>query len=107
MDPYSSILVSSLGCIEIDQSIELQWGNFVHSDGLLLEMYRVSDVWRSHTRSTIRVACIDFTLAIFSMGHRYYFDQLSHLDERRLRAVDHIQAYQRKMVPLFQKEGQA
>ena len=35
MDPDSSILVSSLGYIEIDQSIELQWGNFVHSDGLL------------------------------------------------------------------------
>ena len=35
MDPDSSILVSSLGYIEIDQSIELQWGNFMHSDGLL------------------------------------------------------------------------
>ena len=35
MDPNSSILVSSLRYIEIDQSIELQWGNFVHSDGLL------------------------------------------------------------------------
>ena len=38
MDPYSSILVSSLGYIEIDQSIELQWGNFVHSDGLLISV---------------------------------------------------------------------
>ena len=27
MDPYSSILVSSLGYIEIDQSIEFQWGS--------------------------------------------------------------------------------
>ena len=35
MDPDSSILVSPLGYIGIDQSIELQWGNFVHSDGLL------------------------------------------------------------------------
>ena len=27
MDPDSSILVSSLGYIEIDQSIEFQWGS--------------------------------------------------------------------------------
>ena len=32
MDPDSSILVSSRGYIEIDQSIEFQWGSFVHSD---------------------------------------------------------------------------
>ena len=38
MDPDSSIFVSSLGYIEIDQSIELQWGNFVHSDGLLISI---------------------------------------------------------------------
>ena len=31
------------------------------------------------------------------------FDQLSLLDERRLRVVDHIQAYQRKMVHTFKK----
>ena len=31
------------------------------------------------------------------------FDQLSLLDERRLRAVDLIQAYQRKMAPAFKK----
>ena len=30
-------------------------------------------------------------------------DQLSLLDERRLRAVDHIQAYQRKMASTFKK----
>ena len=30
-------------------------------------------------------------------------DQLSLIDERRLRAVDHIQAYQRKMVRAFKK----
>ena len=43
-----------------------------HGDILLsffLEMYRVSDAWRSHTRSTIRVACIDLTLAILNLGH--------------------------------------
>ena len=48
MDPNFSIVVSSLGYIEIYQSIEFQWGNFVHSDGLLsvcLEMFRVSDAW--------------------------------------------------------------
>ena len=80
MDPDSSILVSSLGYIEIDQSIELQWGNFVHSDGLLSvcsETYRVSDAWRSHTCSTIRVACIDLTLAVFSLGHRYYWEDFA------------------------------
>ena len=32
MDQDSSILVSSLGYIEIDQSFEIQWGNFMHSD---------------------------------------------------------------------------
>ena len=31
------------------------------------------------------------------------FDQLSLLDERRLRAADHIQAYQRKMARAFKK----
>ena len=35
-DPDSSILVSSLGYTEIDQSIELKWGNFMHSDRLLI-----------------------------------------------------------------------
>ena len=38
MDPDSSILVSSPRYIEIDQSIEIQWGNFVHSDGLLISV---------------------------------------------------------------------
>ena len=31
------------------------------------------------------------------------FDQLSLLDERRLRAADHVQAYQRKMARAFKK----
>ena len=31
------------------------------------------------------------------------FDQLSLLDERRLRAADHVQAYQRKMTRAFKK----
>ena len=38
MDPDSSILVSSLRYTNIDQSIELQLGNFVHSDGLLISV---------------------------------------------------------------------
>ena len=38
MDPDSSIFVSSLGYIEIDLSTELQWDNFVHSDGLLISV---------------------------------------------------------------------
>ena len=39
MDPNFSILVSSRGYIEIDQSIEFQWGRFVHSDGLLISAH--------------------------------------------------------------------
>ena len=31
------------------------------------------------------------------------YDQLSLLDERRLRATDHVQAYQRKMTRTFRK----
>ena len=38
MDPDSSILVPSRGYTEIDQSIEFQWGSFVHSDGLLISV---------------------------------------------------------------------
>ena len=38
MDQDSSILVSSPRYIEIDQSIELQWSNFVHSDGFLISV---------------------------------------------------------------------
>ena len=37
-DPDSSILVSSQGYTEIDQSIEFQWSNFVRSDGLLISV---------------------------------------------------------------------
>ena len=32
------------------------------------------------------------------------FDQLNLLDERRLRASDHVQAYQRKMTRAFRKQ---
>ena len=32
-----------------------------------------------------------------------HYDQLNLLDERRLRAVDHVQAYQRKMTHAFKK----
>ena len=38
IDRDSSILVSSLGYTEIDQSIELQSVNFVHSDGFLISV---------------------------------------------------------------------
>ena len=34
MNQDFSILVSSRGYTEIDQSIKFQWGSFVHSDGL-------------------------------------------------------------------------
>ena len=32
------------------------------------------------------------------------FDQLNFLDEKRLRAADHVQAYQRKMARAFRKQ---
>ena len=38
---------------------------------------------------------------------QFRYDQLSLLDERILRAVDHVQAYQRKMTRAFRKKGQA
>ena len=38
IDQNSSILVSSRGYTEIDQSIEFQWGSFLHSDGLLISV---------------------------------------------------------------------
>ena len=38
MDLDSSILVSSQGYTEIDQSIEFQWDSFVHSDRLLISV---------------------------------------------------------------------
>ena len=34
---------------------------------------------------------------------QFYYDQLSLLDERRLRPADHVQAYQRKMTRAFKK----
>ena len=36
MNANFSILVSSREHTEIDQSIEFQWGNFVHSDRFLI-----------------------------------------------------------------------
>ena len=38
MDLNFSILVSSRGYTEIEQSIEFQWGNFMHSDGFLISV---------------------------------------------------------------------
>ena len=69
-DPDSSILVSSLGYTEIIRVLSF-------NGAVCSEMCRVSDAWRSHTRSTIRVACIDLTLAVFSLGHRYYWEDFS------------------------------
>ena len=69
MDQDSSILVSSLGYTEIIRVLSF-------SGSVCSEMYRVSDAWRSLTRFTIRVACIDLTLVIFSLGHRYYWEDL-------------------------------
>ena len=61
MDLDSSILVSSLGYTEIIRVLSF-------SGAVCSKMCKVSDAWRSHTRSTIRVACIDLTLAVFSLG---------------------------------------
>ncbi|KAL6338659.1 hypothetical protein AAG906_021476 [Vitis piasezkii] len=33
-----------------------------------IEMSKVSDTWGPHSRATLRVTCIDFTMAIFNMG---------------------------------------
>ena len=38
MDPNFSIVVSSLGYIEIYQNIEFWWGSFVHSDRFLISI---------------------------------------------------------------------
>ena len=46
MDPNSSIFVSTLGYIEIIRVLSF-------SGAICSKMYRVSDAWRSHTRSTI------------------------------------------------------
>ena len=46
MDPNSSILVSTLGYIEIIRVLSF-------SGAVCSKMYRVSDAWRSHTRFTI------------------------------------------------------
>ena len=70
MDPDSSILVSSPGYIENIRVLSF-------SGAVCSKMCRVSDALRSHTRSTIRVACIDLTLAVFSLGHRYYWEDFA------------------------------
>ena len=70
MDPDSSILVSSPGYIENIRVLSF-------SGAVCSKMCRVSDTLRSHTRSTITVACIDLTLAVFSLGHRYYWEDFA------------------------------
>ena len=70
MDPNSSILVSSLGYTKIIEVLSF-------SGAVCSKMCIVSDAWRSHTRSTIRVACVDLTLAVFSLGHRYYWEDFA------------------------------
>ena len=70
MDPDSSILVSSPRYIENIRVLSF-------SGAVCSKMCRVSDALRSHTRSTIRVACIDLTLAVFSLGHRYYWEDFA------------------------------
>ena len=70
MDPDSSILVSSLGYTKIIRVLSF-------SRAVCSKMCRVSDALRSHTRFTIRVACIDLTLAVFSLGRRYYWEDFA------------------------------
>ena len=61
MDPNFSIVVSSRGYTEIIRVLSF-------SGAVCSKMCRVSDALRSHTRSTIRVACIDLTLAVSVWG---------------------------------------
>ena len=63
MDQNSSILVSSLGYTEIDQSIEFQWGSFVHSDGLLtsVSLYQHSYLFDMDSTLFVSVTLSEFT----------------------------------------------
>ena len=70
MDPNFSIVVSSRGYTKIIRVLSF-------SGAVCSKMCRVSDALRSHTRSTIRVACIDLTLAVFSLRHRYYWEDFA------------------------------
>ena len=70
MDPNFSIVVSSRGYIEIIRVLSF-------SGAICSNMCRVSNALRSHTRSTIRVACIELTLAVFSLRHRYYWEDFA------------------------------
>ena len=47
------------------------------------------------------VSLVFFPLVLYLIQSR--FDQLSLLDERRLRVANHVQAYQRKMARAFKK----
>ena len=38
-----------------------------------LEISRVPDSWGPHSRTPFRVTCIEFIMAIFSMGYRHYW----------------------------------
>ena len=54
---------------------------WIHSWSLLSvcsEMFRVSDSWRSHSRTTIIVACTDFTRGHFGVPHELISDRGSH-----------------------------
>ena len=77
----------------------------------------LSHFYRSHTHSLVYGMEVIFPVEI-EMGSlrvaleqriseaewaQSRFDQLSLLDERRLRAVNHVQAYQRKMARAFKK----
>ena len=70
MDPNFFFVVSSRGYTEIIRVLSF-------SGAVCSKMCRVSDALRSHTHSTIRVACIDLTLAVFSLSHRYYFEDFA------------------------------
>ena len=70
MDLNFSIVVSSRGYTEIIRVLSF-------SGAICSKMCRVSDALRSHTRSTIRVACIDLTLVVFSLRHIYYWEDFA------------------------------
>ncbi|RVW50212.1 hypothetical protein CK203_087993 [Vitis vinifera] len=56
-------------------------------------MSRVLDTQRSHSHAVFRVACIDFTMTIFSMGYRHYWEdslKSSNSNEFILVAIDYF-----------------
>ena len=51
-----------------------------YGDILLLvcsKMSKVSDAWGPHSCATLKVTCIDFTMTIFSMRYKHYWEDFA------------------------------